>query len=127
MAYSSTNVADNQAKDAFYAQLHNELCRHDITIILGDMNATVGRVATLDSESHSAELGWTNHRLLAASLCLSLRRNTPDNKKLHTPQYTHCYSIEVANHVGLDLKKNKNPEFYQNTKDRFRFIVCMKI
>ena len=46
VAYAPTNAAPGEAKDAFYAQLQLALQRipaHRMTILLGDMNAQVGR------------------------------------------------------------------------------------
>ena len=45
VCYAPTEAADQEAKDTFYQMLNNELrlvSRHDITMVLGDMNATIG-------------------------------------------------------------------------------------
>ena len=190
--YAPTDNADSEAKELFYRQLKGELrrvSRHDITVILGDMNATIGPsraglesivgphpsdiVASNDNgirllelcASHnlkllgtwfqhrqihrttwysntgttsktidhilvsgrwkiasdcrvyrSAELGNTDHRLLAATLHLHLRSNTPrshtlrrppDIDKLREPTYAHRFSIEVSNRfAALESPQN---------------------
>ena len=43
--YAPTDIADTETKDSFYTMLMDELrliSRHDIVLILGDMNATLG-------------------------------------------------------------------------------------
>lgn len=45
VSYAPTELAGEESKDAFYQQLSDELrrvSRHDITVVLGDMNATIG-------------------------------------------------------------------------------------
>jgi len=179
VCYAPTDVADDQAKDEFYATIEAELrrtSRHDIILVLGDMNATVGpsredaehilgpHLSTTTNDNggrmldlcaahnlkvlgtwfqhrrihqstwypntgtaakvidhilisgrwniardcrvfRSAELGSTDHRLLAATLRLSVRRlrtdarppTIPDSHKLRSSEHALRYATEVAN------------------------------
>ena len=179
VCYAPTDTSDDDLKATFYETLDHNLRRvspHDIVIILGDINATIGpnrdgvehvvgpftSTSTNDNgdrmielcSSHnlkvastwfqhrqihttswysntgvtsktidhilisgrwkvlsdcrvfrSAELGSTDHRLVAAKLHLHLKRTgttsrteqPADNDKLLTAQYAHLYSVEVSN------------------------------
>ena len=197
VCYAPTDTSDDILKDSFYETLHHNLRRvspHDIVVILGDMNATVGpsrdgvehlvgpftsdstndngdrmielcathnlkvastwfqhrRIHTISWYSNtgitsktidhilvsgrwrilsdcrvfrSAELGSTDHRLVAAKLHLHLKRSTTasshmqqpvDNDKLYTPQYAHQYSIEVSNRfAALDTPESIEASWQQ--------------